>query len=1381
MTKRKVSDSRGYGLTNPLQALSPIPIKANRDPATADIGPEVGTVWINVLTNDCWLLTSVAANAANWEPIGQDTGGAAPITKYVVDADGSGDYTTIQAALDAANALAPDATVIVRPGAYVEDLTLYDGINIFGTSVLDTTITGVHTPPAAGTFSVWNVTLASATDIFTSAAAGTTAMFVNACLINVTNGYVFDLVNWTGDLSIDNCGSAGTNDGVVNNTGGSTVRILGATVGAGVGNSLTLDDGALEIFGSVVQCPSALGAATTIEIEGGSVIEGTLTTAGTANGTIQNTSIVTGATAAIAHGSAGVLVLAQVTINSANATPIGGAGAGALDLGNVSFVQNSAIAGTVTQTYMRATDRVSPYVVGATGNFATIQEALDAADDSGVDQLVYVQPGTYTEDLTLYDGIDIRGASISTTTITGLHTPPAAGTFQIHDCTLTSATDVFNSAVAGTTDITIEGCVINATNGFLLNLLNWTGTLLVDDCDAIGTNDGFVSNTGGATIVLADCIVGAGVGNPFVASGGTVEMVNAQVMCPGTFGGASTVTTLGNCYFGGTITTADTATVTISQSEFSTGATAAIAHGSANVLTLAQVTINSSNATPIGGAGAGALDMGNIDFVQNSGIAGTITQTYMRATDRVTPYVVGATGNFATIQEALDAADDSGVDQLVYVQPGTYTEDLTLYDGIDIRGASISTTTITGLHTPPAAGTFQIHDCTLTSATDVFNSAVAGTTDITIEGCVINATNGFLLNLLNWTGTLLVDDCDAIGTNDGFVSNTGGATIVLADCIVGAGVGNPFVASGGTVEMVNAQVMCPGTFGGASTVTTLGNCYFGGTITTADTATVTISQSEFSTGATAAISQGSAGTLGLSNCSISSSNNPAIDGAGAGVVNISGCEFADGSNLAATLTLSSASETRSTKLLCGDSTYRVALFNVDDNIIQAYSDDATASGASELSAIQGNQTVSSGDGNHTPNGVFGSITASSGSNALQCLGVYGYANQADGSVIASTFVGVEGHCDIDETDAADLPQIYAFGAKGWLQGEDAGGVPATGEFAGVGAVVQYNTPFNAYAYGVCATRLGGGAGTAGRAALGVAQGTQAIPDWLYGLDLFNTTPGNAGQAYTTADIRMQNESTIAVQAEGVTFSGDVNVRAFAHTNTDITFNANPVLQSILDTGAAPSGATGATNILTCQEGYVMEEFIIGAGQTIIAPRMENSGLLISLDLTATEGVEYNFGVFTSAKHQFVAGTSPAFYFEAEFTVADSTGCEPLFMGFRTVGANNANFVAYNDIAGMGIITTQNSELVTLATRAGAGVTYTNTTDAFTDGQTHTFRVNVDAAGAVTYLLDGVAPTAVAAYSFGAVSVMPYISLLHAAVAPGAIHLVSLECGFQAWN
>ena len=263
--------------------------------------------------------------------------------------------------------------------------------------------------------------------------------------------------------------------------------------------------------------------------------------------------------------------------------------------------------------------------------------------------------------------------------------------------------------------------------------------------------------------------------------------------------------------------------------------------------------------------------------------------------------------------------------------------------------------------------------------------------------------------------------------------------------------------------------------------------------------------------------------------------------------------------------------------------------------------------------------------------------------------------------------------------------------------------------------------------------------------------------------------------------KQKNESTIAVQAEGVTFSGDVNVRAFAHTNTDITFNANPVLQSILDTGAAPSGATGATNILTCQEGYVMEEFIIGAGQTIIAPRMENSGLLISLDLTATEGVEYNFGVFTSAKHQFVAGTSPAFYFEAEFTVADSTGCEPLFMGFRTVGANNANFVAYNDIAGMGIITTQNSELVTLATRAGAGVTYTNTTDAFTDGQTHTFRVNVDAAGAVTYLLDGVAPTAVAAYSFGAVSVMPYISLLHAAVAPGAIHLVSLECGFQAWN
>ena len=54
----------------------------------------------------------------------------ASATKYVVDATGNAPYSTIQSALDAANAAGIPAEVIVRSGTYTENLTLYTDIKI---------------------------------------------------------------------------------------------------------------------------------------------------------------------------------------------------------------------------------------------------------------------------------------------------------------------------------------------------------------------------------------------------------------------------------------------------------------------------------------------------------------------------------------------------------------------------------------------------------------------------------------------------------------------------------------------------------------------------------------------------------------------------------------------------------------------------------------------------------------------------------------------------------------------------------------------------------------------------------------------------------------------------------------------------------------------------------------------------------------------------------------------------------------------------------------------------------------------------------------------------------------------------------------------------
>lgn len=789
--------------------------------------------------------------------------------------------------------------------------------------------------------------------------------------------------------------------------------------------------------------------------------------------------------------------------------------------------------------------------------------------------------------------------------------------------------------------------------------------------------------------------------------------------------------------------------------------------------------------------------------------------------DAMTDYVVDDSDPTAyqTVQAAITAANAAGIPAVIYVRPGTdgvYTENLTLYDNIMIQGAGLETT-ITGAHTPPASGTCTMYDLTLTSATDIMTSAAAGTTQIVLFNCLINCTNGFTFDLDNWTGNLSMIQCAEGSTANGVVNNTGGCAVTLWNSVAGAGTTSDMVLDDGSLTMYSSRLVCQSALGGATTIAITMGSSIGGTMTLGGSANGNINATTFSTGATACLSQGGTGQINLSNCTFDTSNNPAIDGAGAGAVMLGSCEFLDDGNLAATLTLVHTNETRTCKVLAGDSTYRTNVFSSDNSIIQAYGSDQTASGVSSNNAILGDLTVTSGDGNHTPYPIEGRLETASGANTLASVAMYGYSEQLDGAVIASTAAGVEGHLDILETDAADLPQVYAFGVKGYLDAADTTAAPTAGIFAGLGSIVEYNTPFNGTAYGMAVSRLdaGGGAGTAGLAAYGVVQGTVAAADWLYGLDLYN---GASGVAYTTADIRLWDESTLASDGSAVTLScvagddfdielgddigansltvsnnsgtqrasitsrGDISGRNINVTNTNITsINVDPILQSNANTGAAPTGATGDYNIMYLQDGVTMKQFILGAGQTIIAPRLADDGLLISLDLATSEGAEYYFGHTTRSRHAFTIGTDAAFFVEASFKVADCGTSDPLWLGFRKNGAPNAVFTNYTDAGCIGLRNTSAADTIIIGDNLNAGGwTYTSTTDAWTDGETHVLRVNVSGAGVVTYLIDGAAPTATHALTFdnGDV-VIPFIHHLFAAGgSPAAIHMQTIKCGYQ---
>lgn len=147
---------------------------------------------------------------------------------YIVDPiAANGSFTTIQSALTAANA-AGGGIVYVRPGTYNENLTTFDNTEVIGIPTCSTSqnilINGVHTPPAAGTFSFRNLTLTSATSVFFSVAVDASILTVEDCFINI-DGYIYDLFNWNGDLYILNCDSiSSNNDGILN--GGNAFGVI---------------------------------------------------------------------------------------------------------------------------------------------------------------------------------------------------------------------------------------------------------------------------------------------------------------------------------------------------------------------------------------------------------------------------------------------------------------------------------------------------------------------------------------------------------------------------------------------------------------------------------------------------------------------------------------------------------------------------------------------------------------------------------------------------------------------------------------------------------------------------------------------------------------------------------------------------------------------------------------------------------------------------------------------------------------------------------------------------------------------------------------------------------------------------------------------------
>lgn len=191
-------------------------------------------------------------------------------------------------------------------------------------------------------------------------------------------------------------------------------------------------------------------------------------------------------------------------------------------------------------------------------------------------------------------------------------------------------------------------------------------------------------------------------------------------------------------------------------------------------------------------------------------------------------------------------------------------------------------------------------------------------------------------------------------------------------------------------------------------------------------------------------------------------------------------------------------------------------------------------------------------------------------------------------------------------------------------------------------------------------------------------------------------------------------------------------------------------------------------------------FIFGqsTAQTIL-PVMDAIGLDISGDQVSAEAYEMFAGVLGASGRPAVIGVDPAFYFCATAVIADASGASDFHVGWRSATQTQTGTITtYLNYATIGAEGTSNPNTIQIMTGNDDTDVTTDTTDTWADAASKKLCVNVSGAGAVTYTINGSAPTATAAFSFDdGDSVIPFIQFQHGADVAGAVDLTEWAVGY----
>ena len=718
--------------------------------------------------------------------------------RFSVGSLGIGLYQTIQSAITAAEA-AGGGTVFIHPGSYTENLTFTTGtVQLLGFNagsyisgaVSNVTITGIHTPPAAGILEARNIFFQSATHVFNSAVAGTATIILEQCSVEVDAGYTFNIPNWVGFVAKSLVEDASTDNGVINNTGGAAVQLQNANCGTSSTNPM-ITSGPVIIKKSEIGCTWNAGTGTSAQCDR-AIFNQAIVFSGDASGQFNFCRLIGGSDAAYTHSTTGQVDFSCCIFNSSHVPCIDGAGVGVISVSDITFLDNGTFAalpgltgqtawmpstfGTANQVFTSNGQGICPSFKAPTAGAATtvvagfnnvlsatdtnVQTALDTLDDFG--------SAAGNQTVNLYTGAGVKVVTLGSTNTTS-STAINAGTAGLN----IGANAVANSINLGTGAASKTITIGNVTTTTAVNINTGTGGTTHTTTNGIytlATGTGAISISGDAAATTVGIATGAGIKTVTLGSGTTSS--TTTVDC-GT-GGANFGTT--NNLHTTTIGTANTNSV----STINSGA--------------GGINLTAANGDVTVRSGSGTIYIGN-DAVQHGVIIGNTTGTTSVTVDCGTngaSFGASATAHTTTVGSVTGASATT-------VQGGSGALNVTATGGALTINSGTGTLAISNdasattvnIATGGAAKVVTMGNVTGATAVNI-NTGTAGTTHTTTNGIYTLATG---------TGTISLG-ADAVAKTITIGNVTGATGLTLNSGSAGITTGGVYGYNAGSIATI---------------------------------------------------------------------------------------------------------------------------------------------------------------------------------------------------------------------------------------------------------------------------------------------------------------------------------------------------------------------------------------------------------------------------------------------------------------------------------------------------------------------------------------------------------------------------------------------------